>query len=54
MDIDSQTDGANAVMSGMDSESESDVVDAAGDEAAEMPETQYMHVPEEELGEVSI
>lgn len=39
-------------MSGMDSESESDVVDAAGDEITETPETLYMHVPEEELGEV--
>lgn len=52
LDIDSQTDGANAVMSGLDSESESDVPDGVEPED-EPTETIYVHSPEEEFGAVS-
>lgn len=52
LDIDSQTDGANAVMSGLDSESESDVPDGVEPED-EPAETVYVHSPEEEFGAVS-
>lgn len=48
LDIDSQGDGANAVMSGLESESESDCIEAED----EFPETQYIHCPEEEFGAV--
>lgn len=48
MDIDSQGDGANAVMSGLESESESDC-----EPEEEFPETQYIHCPEDEFGAVS-
>lgn len=47
MDIDSQGDGANAIMSGLDSESESDC-----EPEEEFPETQYIHCPEDEFGAV--
>lgn len=51
--MDSQTDGANAVMSGPDSESESDVAEAHdGDD--DVPETEYVLSPEAEFGAVSI
>lgn len=49
LDIDSQGDGANAVMSGLDSESESDC-----EPEEEFPETQYIHCPEDEFGAVSL
>lgn len=52
LDIDSQTDGANAVMSGLDSESESDVPDGVEPED-EPTETIYVHSPEEEFGAVT-
>lgn len=51
LDIDSQTDGANAVMSGIDSESESDIADGPDTEDA-FPESQYTHSCEEEFGAV--
>lgn len=51
MDIDSQTDGANAVMSGIDSESESDIADPDAED--EFPESQYTHSHEEEFGAVN-
>lgn len=47
LDVDSQTDGANAAMSGLDSDTESDV---GADDA--QPETPYVYVPEAEFGEV--
>lgn len=47
LDIDSQGDGAHAVMSGLESESESDC-----DPEDEFPETQYIHCPEDEFGAV--
>lgn len=51
LDIDSQTDGANAVMSGLDSESESDIADPDAED--EFPESQYTHSYEEEFGAVN-
>lgn len=50
MDVDSQTDGAGAVMSGPDSDTESDA--AADDEDDLLPETPYVFAPEDEFGEV--
>lgn len=51
LDVDSQTDGANAVISGPDSESESDVMEMADGED-DVPETVYEHSPEAEFGAV--
>lgn len=48
LDIDSQGDGANAVMSGLESESDSDC-----EPEEEFPETQYIHCPEDEFGAVN-
>lgn len=50
LDVDSQTDGAGAIMSGPDSDTESDAV--ADDEDDLLPETPYVYAPEEEFGEV--
>lgn len=52
LDVDSQTDGANAVISGPDSESESDMVEAVDGEDDPL-ETLYVHSPEAEFGAVS-
>lgn len=51
--MDSQNEGAAALMSGPESESESDVGDGMEMEVEEMPETPYVHLPEEEFGAVS-
>lgn len=53
LDVDSQTDGANAVMSGPDSESESDVAEVVQGED-DQPETLYELSPEAEFGAVSV
>ncbi|XP_037913777.1 oxysterol-binding protein-related protein 8 isoform X4 [Hermetia illucens] len=50
LDVDSQNEGAAALMSGPESESESDVGDGMEMEVEEMPETPYVHLPEEEFG----
>lgn len=52
LDVDNQTDGGTLVMSGPDTDSESDVPDAL--ESEEFPETSYIHCAEEEFGAVSI
>lgn len=49
LDIDSQGDGANAIMSGLESESESEC-----EPEEEFAETQYIHCPEDEFGAVSL
>lgn len=51
LDVDNQTDGGTLVMSGPDTDSESDVPDAL--ETEEFPETSYIHCPEDEFGAVS-
>ncbi|KAG4075696.1 hypothetical protein HA402_003521 [Bradysia odoriphaga] len=45
LDIDSQGEGANAIMSGLESESESEC-----EPEEEFAETQYIHCPEDEFG----
>lgn len=52
LDVDSQTDGANAVLSGPDTESESDAVEMADGED-DPAETLYEHSAEAEFGAVS-
>lgn len=51
MDGDSQNEGATAIMSGLETESESDVHDEPEDNQEQ--ETPYVHLPEEEFGAVS-
>lgn len=51
MDVDNQTDGGTLVMSGPESDTESDVPD--GLEIEEIQETSYIHSLEDEFGAVS-
>lgn len=52
LDVDNQTDGGTMLLSGPESDSDSDVGDIQ-DVNEDIPETTYIHSPESEFGAVS-
>lgn len=54
LDVDNQTDGGTMLLSGPESDSDSDAGDNIPDVIEDIPETNYIHSPESEFGAVSI